>query len=151
MASACARSRGSRGVGRGRPRGAWRGGVRAEGRCARAGRRPEPGVRGRAALGSARKEREEERRERERKRKGKKKGKGKRKERERERKRERRRRRSRRAVARGRRAAERRVMRRWRGKRGRVRAAEKRKDGTTIEIGCQDNGNSEKGLGFRVN
>ena len=34
-----------------------------------------------------------------------------------------------------------------------VRSAEKkrRKDGMTIEIGCQDSGNSGRGLRFRVN
>ena len=39
-------------------------------------------------------------------------------------------------------------MGRRRGKRGRVRSAEKGKDGTTIEIGHQDGGNSRRGLGL---
>jgi len=118
---------------------------------------PEPGVHGRAALGSAEGEgggREKEGRgrkknEKERKREKEKEKKGR--ERKKERKREMCRRRSWRTVARGRQAAERHEMRRRRGKRGRVQAVEKRKDGTTIEIGCQDSGNSGRGLGFRVN
>ena len=48
-------------------------------------------------------------------------------------------------------AAERHGMRRWQGKRGRVRSAEKEKMGTTNGIRCWNGERSWEGIGFRDN